>query len=151
MPKGHATPKLQIFATDIDEEALQIARNGRFPAAIAKDISPQRLDRYFTREDGTYRITGELREFCLFSTHNLLRDAPFSRLDLVSCRNLLIYLTSELQNRLLPLFHYALNESGYLFLGSSENGTRHARLFSTADKAQRIFRHRPQPERRLAQ
>jgi two-component system CheB/CheR fusion protein len=149
MPKGHAAPKLQIFATDIDEQALQIARTGRFPAAIAGDVPQRRLEQYFTREDGTYRISSELREMCLFSTHNLLRDAPFSRLELVSCRNLLIYLTPELQNRLIPLFHYALNESGYLFLGSSENVTRHARLFSTVDKAHRIFRHRPQLERRL--
>jgi len=149
LPKSQAAPKLQIFATDIDEEALQIARVGRYPAAIAKDIAPSRLERYFVREDGTYRISGELREVCLFSTHNLLRDAPFSRLDLVSCRNLLIYLTPELQNRLIPLFHYALSEGGFLFLGGSENVTRHARLFATVDKAHRIFRHRPQPERRL--
>jgi two-component system CheB/CheR fusion protein len=149
MPKNQAAPKVQIFATDIDEEALQLARAGRYPAAIAKDVTPPRLERYFVREDGTYRVNGELREVCLFSTHNLLRDAPFSRLDLVSCRNLLIYLTPELQNRLIPLFHYALNEGGFLFLGSSENVTRHARLFATVDKAHRIFRHRPQVERRL--
>src|SRR5207248_720572 len=121
MSKGQGTPKLQIFATDIDEEALHIARIGRYTAAIAKDIPQKLLERYFMREDGTYRITSDLREICLFSTHNLLRDAPFSKLDLISCRNLLIYLTPELQNRLVPLFHYALNEGGYLFLGSSEN------------------------------
>jgi two-component system CheB/CheR fusion protein len=141
--------KLQIFASDIDEESLQIARMGRYPAAIAKDVPPNLLERYFVREDGTYRITSELREICLFSAHNLLRDAPFSKLDLVSCRNLLIYLIPDLQNRLIPLFHYALNAGGYLFLGSSENVTRHTRLFGTVDKTRRIFQRRAQLERRL--
>jgi two-component system CheB/CheR fusion protein len=149
MPKGSGAPKLQIFASDIDEPALAVARIGRYPATIARDIPPNRLERYFVREDGTYRIASDLRELCLFSAHNLLRDAPFSKLDLVSCRNLLIYLTPELQNRLIPLFHYALNEGGYLFLGSSENLTRHTRLFSTLDKPHRIFRRRTQIERRL--
>lgn len=144
-----ASPKLHIFASDIDEEALQAARIGRFPATIARDISPERLRRFFVPEEGSYRIASELREICLFSSHNLLRDAPFSKLDLITCRNLLIYLTSELQNRLIPLFHYALNDSGFLFLGTSENVTRHARLFSTVDKAHRIFRRRPLLERRL--
>jgi two-component system CheB/CheR fusion protein len=149
MPEGHGAPKLQIFASDIDEQALAVARLGRFPATIAKDIPQQRLEKYFVREDGTYRISSELRELCLFSAHNLLRDAPFSKLDLISCRNLLIYLTPELQNRLIPLFHYALNEGGYLFLGSSENLTRHTRLFATVDKSHRIFCRRTQLERRL--
>ncbi len=149
MPKGSGAPRLQIFASDIDEPALAVARIGRYPATIARDIPQNRLERYFVREDGTYRIASDLRELCLFSAHNLLRDAPFSKLDLVSCRNLLIYLTPELQNRLIPLFHYALNEGGYLLLGSSENLTRHTRLFSTLDKPHRIFRRRTQMERRL--
>jgi two-component system CheB/CheR fusion protein len=149
LPKSQSAPKLQIFASDIDEQSLQIARTGRYSAAIARDVPPKFLDRYFTREDGTYRINGDLREICLFSGHNLLSDAPFSKLDLVSCRNLLIYLTPELQNRVVPLFHYALNDSGYLFLGNSENVTQHSRLFSTVDKAHRIFQRRPQLERRL--
>ena len=136
------TPKLQIFASDIDEQALRVARIGRYPASIARTYRPERLERYFVREDGTYRIASDLREICLFSAHNLLRDAPFSRLDLITCRNLLIYLTPELQNRLIPLFHYALNERRYLFLGTSENVTRHSRLFATVDKAHRIFQRR---------
>ena len=148
MPKQRA-PKLQIFASDIDEQSLQIARTGRFPSTIAKDIPPARLERYFVREDGTYRIASDLREICLFSSHNLLRDAPFSKLDLITCRNLLIYLTPELQNRLIPLFHYALNDDGFLFLGTSENVTRHPRLFSTVDKQHRIFKRKPLLERRL--
>jgi two-component system CheB/CheR fusion protein len=142
-------PRLQIFASDIDESALQIARIGRYPASIARDVPAKRLERYFVREDGTYRISSDLREICLFSVHNLLRDAPFSKLDLISCRNLLIYLTPDLQNRLIPLFHYALNSGGYLFLGSSENVTRHSRLFGTVDKTHRIFQRRSQIERRL--
>ncbi len=149
MPKGQSAPKLQIFASDIDEQSLQIARIGRFPSTIAKDVPPARLERYFVREDGTYRIASDLREICLFSSHNLLRDAPFSKLDLIACRNLLIYLTPELQNRLIPLFHYALGDGGFLFLGTSENVTRHSRLFATVDKAHRIFKRRPQIERRL--
>lgn len=149
MPQGRAVPQVQIFASDIDEEALRIARIGRFPATVARDISSERLARHFVRENGNYLIARELRETCLFSAHNLLRDAPFSKLDLISCRNLLIYLTPELQDRLIPLFHYALNDSGFLFLGTSENVTRHSRLFSTVDKIHRIFRRRSVHGRRL--
>ncbi|HEX9555261.1 MAG TPA: chemotaxis protein CheB [Reyranella sp.] len=148
-PKDQAAPKLQIFASDIDEESLQLARVGRYPSTIVTDVPPARLERYFVREDGTYRIVSDLREICLFSAHNILRDAPYSKLDLIACRNLLIYLTPDLQNRLIPLFHYALNDSGYLFLGTSENVTRHSRLFATVDKSHRIFKRRPQIERRL--
>jgi two-component system CheB/CheR fusion protein len=149
MPKTGAAPKLQIFASDIDEHALETARVGRYPNSIAKDVPPQRLERFFVREDGTYRVASDLREICLFSLHNLLRDAPFSKLDLVSCRNLLIYLNSDLQNRVIPLFHYALRDEGFLFLGTSENVTRHTRLFSTVDKTHRIFRRRPLATRSL--
>jgi two-component system, chemotaxis family, CheB/CheR fusion protein len=148
-PKSERKPKLQIFASDIDSHALDIARIGRYPATIAKDVPPSRLERYFLREDGTYRITGELRQICLFSLHNLLRDAPFSKLDLISCRNLLIYLSADLQDRVIPLFHYSLLPNGYLFLGTSENVTRHSRLFMTVDNTHRIFRSRAHQERRI--
>lgn len=94
-PKSQSAPRLQVFASDIDIHALETARIGRYPAAISKDVSPERLDRYFVREDGTLRIAGDLREICLFSQHNLLRDSAFSKLDLISCRNLLIYLNSD--------------------------------------------------------
>ena len=150
-PKSHGAPKLQVFASDIDEHALDIARLGRYPATISKDIPAQRLERYFLREDGTYKIITDLREICLFSIHNLLRDAPFSRLDLISCRNLLIYLNSQLQDRVIPLFHYALGRNGYLFLGTSENVTRQSRLFLAVDKTQRIFRRRAPFERTIPQ
>src|SRR5262249_47376728 len=147
--KPQVAPKLQIFASDIDEESLHFARIGRFPSTIASDVPPKRLERYFVREDGSYRIASDLREICLFSSHNLLRDAPFSKLRLIACRNLLTYLTPELQSRLIPLFHDALNDAGYLFLGTSENVSRHPRLFTVIDKTHRIFRRRPQIERRL--
>jgi two-component system CheB/CheR fusion protein len=133
MPRARAAPKLQVFATDIDEHALEVARIGRYPAGIAQGVSSKRLEQFFLREDGTYRIVGDLREICLFSAHNLLRDPPFSKLDLISCRNLLIYLSRNLQDRVIPLFHYALRDQGYLFLGASENLTRHSRLFATVE------------------
>ncbi|TGV81425.1 PAS domain S-box protein [Mesorhizobium sp. M00.F.Ca.ET.149.01.1.1] len=141
-PRGAASPNLQIFATDIDERALEVARAGRYPATIASDMTPKRLKEFFSREDGTYRVASELREVCLFSSHNLLRDPPFSKLDLIACRNLLIYMGPELQEKIVPIFHYALRNNGYLFLGSSENVTRHARLFSTIDKPSRLFQKR---------
>jgi two-component system, chemotaxis family, CheB/CheR fusion protein len=148
MPKS-GVAKLQIFASDIDEHALETARLGRYPATIADHVSPERLQRHFVREDGTYRIVSDLREICLFSTHDLLRNAPFSKLDLISCRNLLIYFNGDLQNRVIPLFHYALRDRGYLFIGSSENVTRHGKLFDTVDKAHRIFQRRAHAARGL--
>ena len=148
-PASGSRPRIQIFASDIDEQALETARLGRYPVTIARDVPPRRLERHFVREDGSYRVVNELREMVLFSRHSLLRDAPFSRLDLLTCRNLLIYLNPELQNRVIPLFHYALRTNGHLFLGSSENVTRHTRLFAVVDKMNRIYLRRPQIERRL--
>jgi two-component system, chemotaxis family, CheB/CheR fusion protein len=147
--RAGAGARLQIFASDIDARALEIGRVGRYPAATAIDIPSERLARYFTREDGTYRIVPELRECCVFARHDLLRDAPFSRLDLISCRNLLIYFDAELQNRVIPLFHYALRPGGHLFLGSAENVSRHARLFAPVDKQYRIFQRRQHAGRTL--
>ncbi|MFC4309783.1 CheR family methyltransferase [Steroidobacter flavus] len=136
-----AVPHIQIFATDIDNRALAQARVGRFAASAVQDVTPERLARWFVKEGDTYCIVKELREMCIFSQHNLIKDAPFSRLDLVSCRNLLIYLNAELQNRVIPLFHFALRPGGFLFLGNSENVTRHSKLFATVDRRYRIFRH----------
>ncbi len=135
-------PRLQIFATDIDQRALEAARIGQYPAAIEQDVSPERLERFFYHDDGTYRVRREIRETCIFALHNLLRDVPFSRLDLLSCRNLLIYLNADLQNRLIPVLHFALAPNGFLFLGPSENVSQHARLFHPVDKRLRLFRRR---------
>lgn len=135
-----AVPHIQIFATDIDGRALAQARVGRYSAAAVKDVTPERLARWFVKEGDTYCVVKELREICIFSQHNIIKDAPFSRLDLVSCRNLLIYLGAELQNRVIPLFHFALRPGGFLFLGNSENVTRHSKLFAPVDRKFRIFR-----------
>jgi two-component system, chemotaxis family, CheB/CheR fusion protein len=132
-------PTVQIFATDLDGRALSMARSGRYPETIAKDLTPERLERWFAHEGATYSVVKELREMCIFSQHNVIRDAPFSRIDLVSCRNLLIYLTSELQDRVIPLFHFSLRPGGYLFLGPSENVSRHGKLFAAVERRHRIF------------
>jgi two-component system CheB/CheR fusion protein len=131
---------LQVFATDIDERALGVARRGLYPNGIAADISPERLQRYFVSEENQYRIQAGLREQVLFATHNLLRDPPFSRLDLVCCRNLLIYLDPSAQANVLEMFHYALKPGGYLFLGSSESVDPAGTLFTPVDKKHRIYR-----------
>ncbi len=137
-----APPKVQIFATDIDETAMGVARAARYPASVVKEVSPDRLTRFFVQEAGTYCVVKELRDMCIFSTHSVIRDPPFSRLDLISCRNLLIYLQPALQMQIIPLFHYSLRPGGYLFLGSSENLSRYSELFVTLDRKNRIFRRR---------
>lgn len=132
-------PAIQIFGTDIDNRALAHARAGRYSEAVAASMTPERLDRWFVKEGTTYVVVDELRECCIFSQHSLVRDAPFSRIDLVSCRNLLIYLDRELQDRVIPMFHFALSPGGYLFLGTSENVSRHGRLFAPVDRRARIY------------
>jgi len=137
---AHKPLKLQIFATDIDETALETARQGRYPVSIAADIPPERLSRFFTQTGSHYQLNKQIREFVVFAAQNLISDAPFSRLDLISCRNLLIYLEPEVQRKVISLFHFALNEDGHLFLGSSETVGRHVDLFDTVSKKWRIFR-----------
>jgi two-component system CheB/CheR fusion protein len=137
-----APPKVQIFATDIHEAAMGVARAARYPANLVKEISPERLTRFFIQEGSTYSVVKELRDMCIFSTHSVIRDPPFSRLDLISCRNLLIYLKPALQSQVIPVFHYSLRPGGYLFLGGSENLSRHGDLFVTLDRKNRIFRRR---------
>jgi two-component system, chemotaxis family, CheB/CheR fusion protein len=134
-------PAIQIFASDIDDHALETAREALFPDGIAADVPEARLHRFFTREGGHYRANKELRESLIFATHDLLRDPPFSRLDLITCRNLLIYLDREMQSRLFEIFHYALRPRGYLFLGSSES-LGHPKLFQTLDKSHRLYQAR---------
>ena len=133
-------PGVQIFASDLDERALAIARDGRYPRTIAADVSEERLHRFFRDEGEQYCVTKELRESVLFATHNLLRDPPFSRLDLVSCRNLLIYLDRESQEQVFGVFRYALRPGGTLFLGASE--TADGQNFRVADKKHRVFQVR---------
>jgi two-component system, chemotaxis family, CheB/CheR fusion protein len=138
-------PTVQIFATDLDARALGAARAGRYSSAIADHVSPERLARWFIREGDTYRVVKELREMCIFSPHNLIKDAPFSRIDLLSCRNLLIYLNADLQSRVIPIFHFSLRPGGLLFLGASENVTRHPKLFTPVDRKNRLFRRLETP------
>ena len=138
--RNDSSPQIQIFATDIDGRALAAARVGRYRTNIEARMSPERLARWFVREGDTYCVVKELREMCIFSQHNVIKDAPFSKLDLVSCRNLLIYLNSELQSRVIPLFHFALLPGRFLFLGNSENVTRHPKLFAPVDRRARLFR-----------
>lgn len=133
-------PHVQIFATDLDARALGLARAGRYSASIEDHVRPDRLERWFVREGETYCVSKELREMCIFSPHNLIKDAPFSRVDLLSCRNLLIYLNADLQNRVIPIFHFSLVSGGVLFLGNSENVTRHQKLFGAVDRKNRVFR-----------
>jgi two-component system CheB/CheR fusion protein len=135
-------PKLQLFATDIDEPALAVARAARYPAQLLEHVSPERLAKYFVGGDGGYVVAKSIRDLCLFSSHSVIRDPPFSRLDMISCRNLLIYLGVEFQNQVIPVFHFALRPGGYLFLGTSENVTQHGDLFSPLDKKHRIFQRR---------
>lgn len=133
--------KVQLFASDIDADAIEVARTGVYPASIAGDVSPDRLRKFFVMlDDQHYQINKELRELVVFSNQNLIGDAPFSKLDLISCRNLLIYLEPEMQNNVLSLFHFALVAGGYLFLGPSETTGRSSELFETISKKWRLFR-----------
>lgn len=143
--KLDAPPAVQIFATDIDETALTLARRGRYDASIAANVSPDRLARFFLQEGQYYQVSKKLREQCLFSVHNLISDPPFGRMDLIACRNLLIYFDGDLQRRLTPVFHYALAPNGYLFLGAAEHATGvngEGELFRVIDGAQRIYQRK---------
>lgn len=131
-------PTFQIIASDIDEHALAIARQGVYPLGITESIPETRLKQYFVKRGKRYHAKRNLRESILFSLHNLISDAPFSRQDLISCRNLLVYLGPHLQKKLIPLFHYALRPNGYLFLGPSESISSHDELFRTVDAEHRI-------------
>ncbi|WP_192499169.1 CheR family methyltransferase [Skermanella pratensis] len=135
-------PNIQIFATDVQESAIAVARAGRYPASLLEAMSPERLARFFTRAGDSYTVNAEIRELCLFSPHSIVRDPPFSRIDLVSCRNLLIYFDADLQRRVIPLFHYAIRPGGFLFLGNAENLSQHTDLFFPLDKKSRIFQRR---------
>jgi two-component system CheB/CheR fusion protein len=132
-------PEIRIFATDIDERSLEAARKGFYPESIAERVSAERLERFFVKHDDGYQVKRALRELCVFSVHSFIKDPPFSRIDLISCRNVMIYIGENLQRKVVPLFHYALRPGGYLFLGPSENINSHRELFRSIDKKHRIF------------
>ncbi|HJP90427.1 MAG TPA: chemotaxis protein CheB [Pyrinomonadaceae bacterium] len=135
--------KLQVFATDLNDALLDKARNGLYTKTLVNDVSPDRLRRFFVEEEGGFRVSKELRQIVVFARQNVLSDPPFSHMDLVSCRNLLIYLDPELQKRLVPMFHYTLNPNGFLFLGASESIGGFSALFATVDKKYKLFAKKP--------
>ncbi|HKP97629.1 MAG TPA: chemotaxis protein CheB [Fibrobacteria bacterium] len=133
-------PPFQIFASDLSEAgALDKARQGLYPESIESDVTPERLERFFTREGKGYRIRKDIRNHCIFAMHDMVADPPFSRVDLVTCRNVLIYMSPALQRKVFPIFHYALNPGGYLLLGSSETVGRDSDLFRIVDRDHKIY------------
>ena len=141
--RRRVVPAIRIFATDLDEGALATAREGRYPKAIEADVSPDRLKRFFIDEGTHYRIRKAVRDLILFAHHSALKDPPFIYLDLVVCRNLLIYLERELQRQLLALFHYSVKSGGYLFLGSAESVDTKPELFTACDREARVYVAKP--------
>lgn len=133
------SPELQVFATDLNEMVLEKARQGLYPKSLVQDLSPERLQRFFVEEEAGFRVSKRLRQSCIFARQNLLTDPPFSRMDLISCRNVLIYIEPQLQQRFLPTLHYALKPEGFLFLGLSESIGSFTDLFSPIDKKMKIF------------
>jgi two-component system CheB/CheR fusion protein len=138
--KPLANISLQIFATDLDNEAIEKARRGTFPANIAADVSSERLNRFFTKTDDGYRVNTEIREMVVFAQHNITMHPPFSKIDFISCRNLLIYMDAELQNKILGLFYISLNPYGILVLGSSETPGKQGQLFAPVDNKLKIYK-----------
>ncbi len=144
LDEAKKTMHVQVFGTDIDLKAIEAARAGIYSAGISADLSPERLARFFTKGENTYQVRKELRELVIFAPQNVIKDPPFIKLDLLSCRNLLIYLETEVQKKIIPLFHYALRPGGILFLGSSETVGEFPELFSVLDKKWRVFARREQ-------
>ncbi|MFO7966331.1 MAG: CheR family methyltransferase [Archaeoglobaceae archaeon] len=131
---------VQVFATDIDKESIEKARNGIYPDNIVADVSTERLDRFFKRGDNTYQVNKSIRDMVVFAIQNVLEEPPFSNMDLISCRNLLIYMGQEPQKKLIPLFHYSLKHDGYLFLGTSESIDGFTDLFETVNRKMKLFK-----------
>lgn len=143
LDEAHRDLRVQIYATDLDDDAIARARTGLYPPNIAQDVSPDRLRRHFVAEDAGYRVKKEIREMVVFAVQSVIKDPPFTRLDLLACRNLLIYLEPELQNRLIPAFHYALKPGGVLFLSPSESIGGHTDLFEPIERRWKFYRARP--------
>src|SRR5208283_520515 len=140
MDKFNREAHLQVFATDVDPEAIQRARTTEYPATIASEVSPERLERFFIKKNGVYGLKKAIRNSIVFAVQDLVADPPFPRLDLISCRNVLIYMDPPLQKKILNLFHFTLSENGYLFLGTSESIGEFSDLFSPVDVKAKIFR-----------
>ncbi len=132
--------KVQIYATDLDDEAINSARGGVYPVGIAQDVSPERLSRFFISDPGGYKVKKDIREMVVFAVQNVIKDPPITKLDLLSCRNLMIYLEQEQQNRMIPIFHYALKTGGVLFLSNSESIANHANLFTVLNRKWKLYR-----------
>ncbi|HOX67138.1 MAG TPA: chemotaxis protein CheB [Burkholderiaceae bacterium] len=139
----HPELKLQLYSTDLDDDAIATARAGLYPLNIAQDVSAERLRRFFNQEDAGYRVKKEIREMVVFAVQSVIKDPPFTRLDLLSCRNLMIYLEPDLQNRLIPAFHYALKPGGILFLSPSESVGNHTELFDPLHRKWKFYRAKP--------
>ncbi len=137
--------KVQVFATDLDNEVIKTARLGNYPLSISDDVPVELLQRFFRKEGDTYRVRKTIRNMLIFATQNVLTDPPFSKMDLISCRNLLIYLRPELQKKLLPFFHYSLSRNGFLFLGTSESIGDFTDLFAVVDRKWKLFRRKEAP------
>jgi len=140
-----ANTAIQFFATDLDVQAVDKARSGIYPDTISEAVSARRLQRFFSKVEKGYQISKHIRDVCIFAQQNVFKDPPFSRLDLISCRNLLIYLTPVLQKKIMPIFNYALNDKGFLLLGTSETIGRHADLFRLADKKIKLYEKKSLP------
>ena len=143
MDENHYNFKVQIYSTDLADDTITAARAGLYPPNIALDVTPERLRRFFIKEDGGYRMKKEIREMIVFAVQNIVKDPPFTKLDLLSCRNLMIYLEPELQNRLIPAFHYALKPGGVLFLSPSESIGNHTDLFTPLNRKWKFYRTTP--------
>src|SRR5215510_10790160 len=139
LTERHPNLLIQIFGTDINDTALEKARAGFYPATIQENVSAERLRRFFVKQDGGYRINKNIREMCIFARQNVVVDPPFSNLDLISCRNVLIYLGQPLQRKIMPVFHYALKPTGLMVLGASETLGSYAELFQLVDSKAKIY------------
>ena len=137
--------KLQVFATDLNDTLLEKARHGLYAKSLAQDLSPERLRRFFVEEEGGYRVSKAMREMVVFARQNVIADPPFSRLDIISCRNLLIYFDAGLQKKIFPVFHYALKPGGFLYLGASESVGGFTELFEPVDKKHKIYAKKAAP------
>jgi two-component system CheB/CheR fusion protein len=136
---------VQLFATDISDSALEVARTGAYSESAVAEVSRERLNRFFVRTQGAYQVAKSIRDMCVFARQNIIKAPPFSRLDLISCRNVLIYLDGPSHRRVLPLFHFALRASGYLLLGRSESVSGFSHLFTQIDKRNKIYQAQLRP------